>query len=577
VKDPASLKPSFLSLFVGLALLFSPLARAQFPFPLPGGGGIPDLTELTGAMTGLVGQFNDFNARLDVTNQQLALGNQNVEQSNQLWGVTNQHWESSNQNWVESNRIGVEANQNWANSNQIATQANQNWATTNQEAARANENWATTNQEIVNTREMMDRQLTTYRQTLTDFQQTVARESDRFNSNVERMSRPEYIFKAAAYGAAGAVLGATLMKAAITGVTQGLKLVVRWASGDIKKMKMRESMALLHAAMTELKTARALIRNSERTIDSMLTLFKVVKTMSAGSQELLEIAILAQMESVRAQIERLRSEKPQGYEFQVAVLQLDQESLGKVAQALKDHAFQNFCDDLIPLFLELGQAEALTQRAALSILTHERGFLYQKNRELKLLEKQARSVRKGRESRGAMKLSIRIHSNARELTVDQFFDMRKKSIRRCFSVFKSERSLRKLLGRREILGRCQAHFRKQSASSTLLGMEVSFPEAKPELLKKARGKKISEWMQKTAVALHDDAQALSGQGWSAYQMDQGAALLDPMVTVSLARYLAEIEAVQDFFSDLKSQTALPGNQNSRLLERRQAAKKACLL
>jgi hypothetical protein len=189
------------------------------------------------------------------------------------------------------------ANQNWGNTNVQLGEANANWANSNAQMGEANKNWAETNQ-----------QMKEYQDILNGFKDQAAKTSDMVDKNwkdtnkiasdylttLKDMSRPEKLALAAGATAAGAVLGATAMNMAISGVKWGITEIGRLISGYYKEKKHQERLA-------EFKQAREMYYKSKTAIDSL-------ESSVDGFIQVFEKANLSKMpmDTILSQLARLK-------------------------------------------------------------------------------------------------------------------------------------------------------------------------------------------------------------------------------------------------------------------------------
>jgi hypothetical protein len=436
-------------------------------------GGFPDFSQY---------DIDQLANGLDETNTQLGNLNTNLGTMNNNWFDSNTNWQNSNENWHTSN-------DNWSNSNQLFQDESGNWRRVFQDESGA---WRSmvqdesgawrdmiqdesgawrdlTEQESTAWRNMTqneseqwrkmfeqqsDKALEVAQEESEQWRNMVDKNTNRALDLMERMSDPKNIFMNAAAGAAGAVLGASVMSLAINGVKSLVGFLWKWATGKLGDMKDAQVLEEFEKARKIYENSDKIVANLEDAIDQTLASFEKYKALTENGEIDTE-DILRNISFQKTDYKSLLRVNQEGLDAanknschadkvyfleEIEKIERNLTTLESISAILsKADPLRTMCLDLKNAFVKLAQAEAILQRARPSILAAEEVWNDQNRLTVENLNKKFENLRKDKMIKKTKKAQLKVSEYLRELNLNDANREMSVATSRCRELFKDRK------------------------------------------------------------------------------------------------------------------------------------------
>jgi hypothetical protein len=306
-------------------------------------------------LSGIQGELTSSNQQLEFLNQSITAGANSISE------------------------IATSANSINANAANIGAQVNTNWSETNEEAARLNDNLEKLNETAQSTRD-------TIKAESDEWQEMMDGRSERALRVGEKMSDPNHMFKLSASSAAGAVIGASVANLAIAGIKSAVGFLVKWVSGDLKRMKEDQIIKEFGEAMQVYEQSSKLSLELEKRIDNILASMELHKRFKLENADVLE-NLQRYVIDTNFKIEDANACRDTDKLLDLNRQLVEYQSLSKILDV--PNPLKKMCEDMKESFQKLAEIEGILQNARPNLLKAEEALT---NRRARNQNKAAKTI-----------------------------------------------------------------------------------------------------------------------------------------------------------------------------------------
>jgi hypothetical protein len=212
------------------------------------------------------------------------------------------------------------------------------------------------------------------------------------NEIAEKMADPNHLFKLAAFTAAGAVIGSTVANLAISGVSNAIGFLVKWATGELKTMKQEEILKEFNEAMKVYGDSSQIAKKLEISIDGVLNSMALHDKFKLDNSD---IMTHIQKVIIETQFDIDDATKNRCVEDLIGFNQnmVEYQSLAKILSMANPQ--KKMCTDLAEMFRKLAEIEGVLQNARPNLLKAEEALNWQKARSQNKGAKTLAKIREG--------------------------------------------------------------------------------------------------------------------------------------------------------------------------------------
>lgn len=306
-------------------------------------------------LSGIQTELSSSNQQLSALNDSILAGANSIDATAASVNGVSAEWSRTNS---QLERTSAQVDVNWNNSNQQAERLNDNLERLNTTVERESQSAQQTVNNATNTLQSESEQ----------WRQLADERSERALQVAEKMSDPNHMFKLAASSAAGAVIGATVANLAISGIKAAVGFLVKWVSGDLRRMKDEELVKEFNQAMQVYDQSSKLGADLEKRIDNILASMELHNRFKLQNSEVLE-NIQRYVINTNFAVEDATACRDTDKLIDLNRQLTEYQSLAKILDV--PNPLQKMCTDLKESFDKLAEIEGILQNARPNLLKAE--------------------------------------------------------------------------------------------------------------------------------------------------------------------------------------------------------------